>query len=91
MRMTALSEWQLRDMREGRLVGQREGRRAGEQAVLASQRERLCEMAGRKFDAATAEELARRLDSVTDAARLLDASGAIGESSTVAELLDHVG
>ena len=83
MTMTALAEQRLRDLRESRLAGQRE--------VLAPQRARLCEVAAHKFDAATADELARRLESVTDPVHLLDASGAITESETGAELLDRLG
>ena len=87
MTMTALSEQWLREQRENRLAGQQEER----VKVLASHRARLREMAVRKFDAATADELAHRLESVTDPVRLLDTSGAIGESKTSAELLDRVG
>ena len=91
MTMTALSEQWQRDLRESRLAGERAGRQAERVKVLASQRAMLRDMAVRKFDAHTADELARRLDSVTDPVRLLDTGGAIAESETAAELLARVG
>ena len=56
---------------------------------LARERELLCRQAERKFNVATAEELARRLDTVTDAERLAEVGCWIIDCSTGAELLDR--
>ena len=55
---------------------------------LAQERELLRRQAELKFDAATAEELARRLAAVTDAKRLTDVGCWIIDCGTGAELLD---
>ena len=54
---------------------------------LAQERELLCRMAERKFNAATAEALARRLATVTDPAHLTEIGCWIIDCSTGAELL----
>ena len=54
---------------------------------LAQERELLCRMAERKFNAATAEALARRLATVTDPAHLTEIGCRIIDCSTGAELL----
>ena len=54
---------------------------------LAQERELLCRQAELKFDAATAEELARHLAAVTDAGRLTMVGCWIIDCGTGAELL----
>ena len=53
---------------------------------LVRRRELLCHQAELKFDVATAQELARRLATVTDAARFIEVGGWIIDYDTGAEL-----
>ena len=62
----------------------------GIQRGLAAERELLRHQAERKFNLATAEELARRLDTVTDTERLTEIGGWIIDCDTSAELLDNL-
>ena len=55
---------------EGRQEGRAEGRQEGRAEGHAEERTLLCRMAARKFDTATAQELAAALAEVTDADRL---------------------
>ena len=78
-------------LNEGRREGLSEGRREGRREGIASQRAMLRRMAAHKFGAAVADELARRLDAVTDAARLAGAGELVIECDTGADLLARVG
>ena len=72
---------------EGRQEGRAEGRQEGRQEGHAEERTLLCRMAARKFDAATAQELAAALAEVTDADRLAAVGDWIIECGTAADLL----
>ena len=72
---------------EGRQEGRAEGRQEGRAEGHAEERTLLCRMAARKFDAATAQELAAALAEVTDADRLAAVGDWIIECGTAADLL----
>ena len=74
-------------LRSQRRQGLELGIARGIEQGLAHQREQLRRMAERKFDAATAAELARRLDAVNDPERLSEAGELIIDCATGAELL----
>ena len=80
--------------RESAERGREEGRKEGIEDTLrrtaAAQRDSLYRQAERKFGAATAEELVRRLASVSDPARLAEVSEHIMDCGTGADLLDRV-
>ena len=68
-----------------------QGIEQGVEHGLAAERELLSYLAERKFDLATAQELARRIASVTDTKRLAEVGGWIIDSTNGAELLEHMG
>ena len=88
--MTGLAQqakiWEADWLRQGVEQGIEQGMQRG----LAAERELLRGQVERKFDTATAEELARRLATVTDAERLAEVGGWIIDCDTGAELLDHM-
>ena len=69
--------------------GVRQGREAGLQEGLAQQRALLGALAERKFDGATARELAERLQGVKDAERLAEVAGWIIDCDDGAGLLSR--
>ena len=87
MPMSVAEEQIQRQLRRTRREGLSEGRREG----MASQRAMLCRMAAHKFGVAMADELARRLDEMTDTARLADAGDLIMECDAGADLLNRIG
>ena len=80
-------EWTAEWVAEGREQGLEQGRAEGRQEGRAEERTLLCRMAARKFDAATAQELAAALAEVTDADRLAAVGDWIIECGTAAGLL----
>ena len=88
-------EWEAEWLRQGIAQGIERGRRAGiEQGIergLADERELLRRQAARKFEAGTARRLARRLEVVTDSARLAEVGDWIIDCETGAELLERMG
>ena len=57
-----LQEWDEQKINEGRQAGREEGRQAGRE----EERARLCRLAERHFDAATANTLARLIDAADE-------------------------
>ncbi|MDE0365088.1 MAG: Rpn family recombination-promoting nuclease/putative transposase [Gammaproteobacteria bacterium] len=90
-----MKQWEADWLQQGIEQGIEQGINQGiEQGInqgidrgLAQERELLRRQAELKFDAATAEELARRLAAVTDAARLTEVGCRIIDCGTGAELL----
>ena len=76
-------EWTAEWVAEGREQGLEQGREEGRE----EERTLLCRMAARKFDAATAQQLAAALAEVTDADRLAQVGDWIIECGTAADLL----
>ena len=89
--------------RVGAVLGEREGtgpdhdpllgshrRREFERGVARGRAEELCRLAARKFDAATARQLAALLEQASDPDRLTQAGLAIIDCETGAELLHRV-
>ncbi|MYE85379.1 MAG: hypothetical protein F4X31_03945 [Gammaproteobacteria bacterium] len=72
--------------RQGREAGLQEGRQKG----LAEQRTLLVAMAERKFDTATAQQFAKRLQEVDQPERLAEAAGWIIDCDEGAELLSRL-
>ena len=91
MPMSVAEEQIQRQLRRTRREGRREGLSEGRREGMASQRAMLCRMAAHKFGVAVADELAHRLDEVTDTARLADASDLIIECDAGADLLNRIG
>ena len=81
--MTQL-EHNLRQWRAGLIL-------QGVERGLANERTLLRRQAARKFDAATAAALARRIEAVTDAHRLAEVGDWIIDSDTDADLLERAG
>ena len=77
-------------MEQGRAEGVEQGRAEALEQVRHEVRALLCRQAGRKFDAAAAEELAAALGGVTDPDRLARVGGWIIECATGSELLARV-
>ena len=71
--------------------GIKQGVERGIEQGLADERALLRRLAARKFDAATAAALARRLEAVTDAHRLAEVGDWIIDSDTGADLLERTG
>ena len=89
--MTQL-EHNLRQWRAGLIQqGVERGIEQGVARGLADERTLLRRLAARKFDAATAAALARRIEAVTDAARLAEVGDWIIDSDTGADLLERAG
>ena len=80
-------QWEAEWLQQGIEQGIEQGVEHG----LAAERELLSYLAERKFDLATAQELARRIASVTDTKRLAEVGGWIIDSATGAELLENMG
>ncbi len=72
---------------ERQQAGWEEGRQAGQEEARAL----LCRLATHKFDAATGQELDRRLRAVSNPERLSEVGAWIIECPTSAELLARVG
>ena len=87
MPMSVAEEQIQRQLRRTRREGLSEGRREG----IASLQAMLRRMTAHKFGAAVADELARRLDGVTDATRLAEAGELVIECDTGADLLARIG
>ena len=91
-------EWEAEWLRQGIAQGMERGMEQGmerglAQGVergLAQERSLLCEQAARKFGAAVGEELARRLESASDAEALRDIGVLIIDCADGAELLARV-
>ena len=81
------AEWVAEGREQGLEQGRAEGRQEGRAEGHAEERTLLCRMAARKFDAATAQELAAALAEVTDADRLAAVGDWIIECGTAADLL----
>ena len=79
-------QWEAEWLQQGIEQGIEQGVEHG----LAAERELLSYLAERKFDLATAQELARRIASVTDTKRLAEVGGWIIDSTNGAELLEHM-
>ncbi len=92
-RMALLAErakqWEAEWLQQGIEQGVEQGVERGINQGLAQERELLRRQAEHKFDPATAEELARRLATVTDAERLAEVGCWIIDCGTGAELLDR--
>ena len=90
-RMALLAErakqWEAEWLQQGIEQGVEQGVEQGINQGLAQERELLRRQAEHKFDPATAEELARRLATVTDAERFTEVGCWIIDCSTGAELL----
>ncbi len=74
-----VKEWEDRAQHQGEVRGLERG--------IARERALLCKQARLKFGAAVAEELARRLEPVSDAGALEEVGGLIIECADGAELL----
>ena len=80
-----VKEWTEEWLREGREQGLEEGLEKGR----AEERALLCRMAGRKFDAETAQGLSGLLDGLTDPGKLNEIGEWIIECDTGADLLER--
>ncbi len=89
-----VKEWEKREQRLGFVRGIAEGEAKGKAEGIAEgvarERALLCKQARLKFGAAVAEELARRLEPVSDAGALEAVGGLIIECADGAELLARV-
>ena len=74
-------------MTRGIRQGIQQGIQQGIERGLAAERELLARLAGRKFGAATAAQLARRLEAVADPGRLAELGDLVIDSKTGAALL----
>ena len=83
-----LGSFVRRSMAQGLEQGMTRGLDQGMAAGIVQQCELLCSMAERKFGPTVAEELADRLGTVTDPARLAEAGVLIMDCDTGVELLD---
>ncbi len=83
-------EWEAEWLRQGMAQGMERGLAQGMERGLAQERSLLREMAARKFGAAVGEELARRLESVSDAEELREIGVLIIDCADGAELLARV-
>ena len=83
-------QWEAEWLQQGIEQGIERGIEQGVEHGLAAERELLCHQAERKFDLATAQELARRIASVTDTKRLAEVGGWIIDCKTGAELLENM-
>ena len=83
-------QWEAEWLQQGIEQGIEQGIKQGVEHGLAAERELLSYLAERKFDLATAQELARRIASVTDTKRLAEVGGWIIDSTTGAELLENM-
>ena len=94
LRRESAEQGRREGVEQGRREGIEQGRREGIEGTLrrtaAAQRDSLYRQAERKFGAATAEELVRRLASVSDPGRLAEVSEHIMDCGTGADLLDRV-
>ncbi len=81
-----IEEWKEREQRLGEVRGIAKGRAEG----IERERSRLREQAEHKFGAAVGEELARRLEPVSDTSKLREASVLIIDCADGAELLARV-
>ena len=79
-------QWEAEWLQQGIEQGMERGVEHG----LAAERELLSHLAERKFDLATAQELARRIASVTDTKRLAEVGSCIIDSATGGELLENM-
>ena len=82
-----MKQWEADWLQQGIEQGINQGINQGIDQGLARERELLRRQAELKFDATTAEELARRLTAVTDAERLTEVGCWIIDCGTGAELL----
>ena len=97
-RMTLLAErmeewkadWLRQGMQQGVELGLEQGLEQGIEHGLAAERELLHRLAERKFDRASADELAGRLTAVKDADYFAQVGGWIIDCATGAELLDRM-
>ena len=83
-------EWVEEGREQGREQGIAQGREQGIAQGRAEERALLCRLAARRFDAATAEELATLLADAADPERLAQVGDWIIECATAAELLARV-
>ncbi len=90
-----IAEWgderQQAGWEEGRQAGQEEAREEARGEVRKEKRALLCHLATHKFDAATGQELDRRLRAVSNSERLSEVGAWITECPTSAELLARIG
>ena len=85
-----VKEWEAEWLRQGMAQGMERGLAQGVERGLAQERSLLREIAARKFGAAVGEELARRLESASDAEALRDIGVLIIDCADGAELLARV-
>ncbi len=78
-----VQEWTAEWVEQGRAEGREQGREQGRER---GQRELLCRLAARKFDAAVAERLAAQLEGVADADRLAQVGDWLMDCATAADL-----
>ena len=86
-----LRAWQDEYRTEGRAQGIAQGLEQGMERGLAAERALLCRLAGRKFDAGTAERLAGLLAPISDTDRLAQVGEWIIDCETGERLIAHFG
>lgn len=84
-------QWEADWLEQGMERGMERGIERGVKRGLAAERELLCHMTERKFNAGTAEALAGQIATVTDTDRLTEVGGWIIDCETDTELLAKTG
>ena len=75
---------------QGHTEGREQGRTEGREQVLAAERTLLRRQAARKFEAATADQLAGAITDIDDPERLAEVGEAIIDCNTASDLVDRI-